>query len=153
MLVIASDHGGLELKQAIFDYLQRRGIEVQDLGTNGDASVDYPDFGEKVATLVSCGEAQRGILICGTGIGMSIVANKFPGVRAALVTDEFTARMAKEHNNANVLVMGGRVLDVGQALEMVETWLDTKFEAGRHQRRLDKIAQLEKRLRGESSPE
>ncbi|ORJ63568.1 ribose 5-phosphate isomerase B [Geothermobacter hydrogeniphilus] len=153
MFVIASDHGGLELKQAIFDYLQQRGIEVQDLGTNGDASVDYPDFGEKVAARVSCGEAQSGILICGTGIGMSIVANKFPGVRAALVTDNFTARMAKEHNNANVLVMGGRVLDVGQALEMVETWLDTEFEAGRHQRRLDKIAQLEKRLRGESSPE
>ncbi len=150
MFVIASDHGGLELKEAILEYLQQRQIEVRDLGTNDNESVDYPDFGEKVAGMVSRGEGQKGILICGTGIGMSIVANKFPGVRAALVTDEFTARMSKEHNNANVLVMGGRVLTVEQARKMVEVWLDTEFEAGRHQRRLDKISHLESSLHAAS---
>lgn len=147
MFVIASDHGGLELKDAIIEYLKQRQLDLQDLGTNDKSSVDYPDFGEKVAGMVSRGEAQKGILICGTGIGMSIVANKFPGVRAALVTDEFTARMSKEHNNANILVMGGRVLSQDQALKMVGIWLDTEFEAGRHQIRLDKIARLETALR------
>jgi ribose 5-phosphate isomerase B len=120
---------------------------VQDLGTlNGD-SVDYPDFGEKVARAVSRGEAEKGILICGTGIGMSIVANKFPRVRAALITDEFTARMSKEHNNANIVVMGGRVLTPEQASRMIGVWLDAVFEGGRHQRRLDKIAQIEEEIR------
>ncbi|TYP00256.1 ribose-5-phosphate isomerase [Geothermobacter ehrlichii] len=146
MIVIGSDHGGLELKNAIADYLRERDIEVLDLGTTNGNSVDYPDFGEKVAGMVSSGEAEKGILVCGTGIGMSIVANKFPGVRAALVTDEFMAQMAKEHNNANVLVMGGRVLSADRATVMVGIWLDAKFEAGRHQRRLDKIAELEKKL-------
>lgn len=146
MFVIASDHGGLEMKNAIRDYLSERDLAVLDLGPQSDSSVDYPDFGEKVAGMVSRGEAEKGILICGTGIGMSIVANKFPGVRAALVTDEFTAKMSKEHNNANILVMGGRVLGLDQATVMVSIWLDTTFEAGRHQLRLDKISQLEKSL-------
>ncbi|MDH3454771.1 MAG: ribose 5-phosphate isomerase B, partial [Desulfuromonadales bacterium] len=106
-------------------------------------SVDYPDFAEKVAGAVSRGEAALGILVCGTGIGMSIVANKFPGVRAALATDEFMAQMAKEHNNANILVLGGRVLSVPLATKMVNVWLDTVYEGGRHQLRLDKIAKLE----------
>ena len=110
MFIIASDHGGLELKAAVCEALRGRSITVRDLGTLNADSVDYPDFGEKVARAVARGEAEKGILICGTGIGMSIVANKFPGVRAALVTDEFTARMSKEHNNANIIVMGGRVL-------------------------------------------
>lgn len=146
MLIIASDHGGLELKQALKEFLQKRQIDFRDLGTNGSESVDYPDFGESVASAVSRGEASGGILICGTGIGMSIVANKFPGVRAALAHDEFTARMAKEHNNANILVLGGRVQTPEQGIKMVEAWLDSNFEGGRHQRRLDKIAELERAI-------
>lgn len=147
MFVIACDHGGIELKDAISSYLSERGIVVKDLGTVSPESVDYPDFGEKVARSVSTGEADQGILVCGTGIGMSIVANKFPGVRAALVTDDFTAQMSREHNDANVLVMGGRVLTPEQACKMVGIWLDTPFEGGRHQRRLDKIAEIEDQLR------
>jgi ribose 5-phosphate isomerase B len=147
MYIIASDHGGLELKEAVKAFLAARGIEVRDLGTMNGDSVDYPDFGDKVARAVSRGEAEKGILICGTGIGMSIVANKFPGVRAALVTDEFTARMSKEHNNANIIVMGGRVLTPEEAGRMVGVWLDASFEGGRHQRRLDKIAQIEEDIR------
>ncbi|MDW7645729.1 MAG: ribose 5-phosphate isomerase B [Desulfuromonadales bacterium] len=146
MLIIASDHGGLELKEALKNYLQDKQVDVRDLGTNGSESVDYPDFGEKVARSVSLGEADAGILICGTGIGMSIVANKFPGVRAALAHDEFTARMAKEHNNANILVLGGRIQTSDQGIEMVAAWLDSEFEGGRHQRRLDKIAELERAI-------
>jgi len=147
MLVIASDHGGLELKDAIKTALMSRGLKVEDLGTISPDSVDYPDFGEKVAHAVSKGEAEQGILICGTGIGMSIVANKFPGVRAALVNDEFTAQMSREHNDANILVMGGRILSSEQACKLVDIWLDTSYEGGRHQRRLDKIAEIEKQLR------
>jgi len=146
MILIASDHGGIELKATLRDALLQRGLEVRDLGTDNHDSVDYPDFGEKVASAISRGSADKGILICGTGIGMSIVANKYPRVRAALVTDEFMAQMAKEHNNANILVLGGRVLSSEAALKMVALWLDTPFEAGRHQRRLDKIASLEQQL-------
>ncbi|RQW83282.1 MAG: ribose 5-phosphate isomerase B [Geobacter sp.] len=147
MIVIGSDHGGFELKEAIKSLLQTRSIAVEDLGTkNGNDSVDYPDFGESVARKVSTGEAEKGILVCGTGIGMSIVANKFPGVRAALAADIYMAKMAKLHNNANILVLGGRVLDEDEAREMVATWLDTSFEGGRHQSRLDKISALETEL-------
>ncbi|MHB8120926.1 MAG: ribose 5-phosphate isomerase B [Desulfuromonadaceae bacterium] len=145
MIIIGSDHGGLALKTALASYLNRRGYEVADAGTNGDASVDYPDFGQKVAEAVIAGEAELGILICGTGIGMSITANKIPGIRAALVTDVFMARMAKEHNNANVLVLGGRVLDEQKACDLVGAWLDATFEGGRHQGRLDKITVLEQK--------
>jgi ribose 5-phosphate isomerase B len=147
MFIIASDHGGLELKDAIKSFLGTRNIEVRDLGTMSGDSVDYPDFAEKLAVAVTRGEAEKGILICGTGIGMSIAANKFPGIRAALITDEFTARMSKEHNNANVIVMGGRVLKPEQACAMVKTWLETAFEGGRHQNRLDKISQIEQKIR------
>jgi ribose 5-phosphate isomerase B len=143
MIVIGSDHGGLNLKSALNSYLTRRGFEVTDAGTNSDASVDYPDFGQKVAEIVIAGQAELGILICGTGIGMSIAANKIPGIRAALVTDVFMARMAKEHNNANILVLGGRVLDEQKACDLVGAWLDASFEGGRHQSRLDKITSLE----------
>jgi len=143
MVVIGSDHGGLELKSVLCEALRQRGLEIADLGTDNGDSVDYPDFAEKVAGAVSRGEAERGILICGTGIGMSIVANKFPGVRAALVTDDYMARMAKEHNNANVLVLGGRVLEAMTACRIVGVWLDAVYEGGRHQQRLDKIAKLE----------
>ncbi|MBV5338574.1 MAG: ribose 5-phosphate isomerase B [Deltaproteobacteria bacterium] len=145
MIIIGSDHGGLNLKTALISYLKRRNIEVTDAGTNGDASVDYPDFGRNVAETVAAGRAELGILICGTGIGMSITANKIPGIRAALVTDVFMARMAKEHNNANVLVLGGRVLDEQKACDLVGAWLESTFEAGRHQGRLDKITALEQK--------
>ena len=147
MIVIGSDHGGLNLKTAVSSYLQRRGCTVSDAGTNNDASVDYPDFGLKVAEMVVAGTAELGVLICGTGIGMSIVANKVPGVRAALVTDVFMARMAREHNDANILVLGGRVLDEQKACDLVGAWLDATFEGGRHQGRLDKITEIEKKYR------
>ena len=146
MILLGSDHGGLELKNEIKSLLTEKGIPCEDLGTSNGDSVDYPDFGERVARRVSNGSAEKGILVCGTGIGMSIVANKFPGVRAALATDVFMATMAKEHNNANILVLGGRVLETATAREMVSAWLDTEFAGGRHQGRLDKIATLEREL-------
>ncbi|OQY25259.1 MAG: ribose 5-phosphate isomerase B [Desulfobacteraceae bacterium 4572_35.2] len=141
-MLIASDHGGLELKQIIVKFLLSRGIEVNDLGVHADDSVDYPDYAALVATPISNGDETEGILVCGTGIGMSIAANKFSGVRAALVHDEFTAQMAREHNNANILVLGGRVLKPELACRMVEVWLNSQFEGGRHQNRLNKIIQL-----------
>lgn len=147
MIFIGSDHGGLEMKEELVKVLASRNQPVKDCGTTNDESVDYPDFAEKVAGAVSRGEAELGILVCGTGIGMSIVANKFPGVRAALATDEFMAQMAKEHNNANILVLGGRVLSVELATKMVNVWLDTAYEGGRHQLRLDKISQVEAAVR------
>lgn len=147
MIAVGSDHGGLALKEAVKSALAARGLEVDDYGTDNGDSVDYPDFAEKVAGAVSRGDIQLGILVCGTGIGMSIVANKYPGVRAALVTDVFMAQMAKEHNNANILVLGGRVLNEDMAVKMVNVWLDTVYEAGRHQRRLDKISRLEEDVR------
>jgi ribose 5-phosphate isomerase B len=146
-LAIGSDHGGLELKSVLIESLHQRGLEVIDFGTDNGESVDYPDFAEKVAGAVSRDEVSCGVLICGTGIGMSIVANKFPGVRAALVTDEYMARMAREHNNANVLVLGGRVLEAMTASRIVGVWLDAEYVGGRHQRRLDKIAQIEADVR------
>ena len=146
MIALGSDHGGFELKESLKELLKGRGVDVVDCGTDNGNSVDYPDFGEKVARKVSSGEVEKGILICGTGIGMSIVANKYPGVRAALVTDPFMAQMAKEHNNANILVLGGRVLDTDSARKMVSIWLDATFEGGRHQGRLDKITALEQEL-------
>ena len=147
-IAIASDHTGRELKEDIKVFLKELGFDnVVDMGSNGNESVDYPDYGIPVAEKVSRGELEQGILICGTGIGMSIVANKFPNVRAALVNDVYSARMAKEHNNANILVIGGRIAGKGLAREMVKTWLGTKFEGGRHQRRLDKIREIEKGMK------
>ena len=151
MILLGSDHGGLELKNEIKSLLTEKGIPCEDLGTSNGDSVDYPDFGERVARRVSNGSAEKGILVCGTGIGMSIVANKFPGVRAALATDVFMATMAKEHNNANILVLGGRVLESAKAREMVAAWLETEFAGGRHQSRLDKIAALERELKLQGS--
>ncbi|MFZ3208854.1 MAG: ribose 5-phosphate isomerase B [Geobacteraceae bacterium] len=146
MIALGSDHGGLGLKEAVKKLLLDRGVEIEDCGTYNCDSVDYPDFGEKVARKVSAGKADYGILLCGTGIGMSIVANKFPRVRAALVTDPFMARMAREHNDANILVLGGRVLEGNRVQEIVTAWLDAVFEGGRHKGRLDKIALLEREL-------
>lgn len=138
-IAVASDHAGRELKDQISELLTERGLSVLDLGTDSDDSVDYPDFGIALSEKVSSGEIERGILVCGTGIGMSMVANKFKNVRAALVGDIFSARMSREHNDSNVLVIGGRVTGKDLALEITRVWLDTEFEGGRHQRRLDKI--------------
>lgn len=145
MIAIGSDHGGYELKEAIKGYLDSEKIPYRDLGTYSLDSVDYSDFGVLVAKTVASGECDLGIIVCGTGIGISIAANKVPGIRAALCTDTYMARMAKEHNNANVLALGGRVLGVGSALEIVKTFIQTPFSnESRHQRRIDKIHDIEK---------
>lgn len=143
-IILGCDHGGLEMKEAIHGMLKTLDMDATDVGTINEDSVDYPDFAAKVAGAVSSGEADRGIAVCGTGIGMSIVANKYPGVRAALCHDSYTARMSRLHNDANVLVLGGRVIGREVALEILKVWLATPFEGGRHQRRLDKIADIEK---------
>jgi ribose 5-phosphate isomerase B len=144
-LAIASDHAGREVKDDIIEFLKGLGYEVVDMGVNSDSSVDYPDYGSPVAEKVSGGMIERAILLCGTGIGMSILANKYRGVRAALVSDVYSARMAKEHNDANILVIGGRVVGKGLARELVKEWLEAKFIGGRHQRRLDKIKDIEEK--------
>ena len=141
---LACDHGGFELKEDLKAFLRSVGMEPIDMGTFSEDSVDYPDFGILLAEKISRGELKKGILICGTGIGMSIVANKFRGVRAALANDLFSSRFSREHTDANVLVMGGRVVGRELAKEIVRVWLDTPFAGGRHQRRLDKIEMLEK---------
>ncbi len=144
-IAIGSDHGGFELKQSLIPFLQGRDIDVADAGTYATDSVDYPEFAEAVALLVVHGEADAGIVICGTGIGISIAANKVPGIRAALVTTPQMAELAKQHNNANILALGGRILSVETAEACVTAWLDASYEGDRHQRRLDKIAAIEKK--------
>lgn len=145
-IALASDHGGYELKEDIKEYLAQEGYQVQDLGPASQESVDYPLFGSKIAELVSRGKVERGVLICGTGIGMTIVANKYPNVCAALCHDQYTAFMSRRHNDANILVLGGRILGKGLAREVVKIWLETEFEGGRHSRRLEQIKDLEQRL-------
>jgi ribose 5-phosphate isomerase B len=144
---ISSDHAGKELKQLIVDLVRMTDNEVIDYGVAVDSaqSVDYPDYAAILAQDVSGGKVDLGIAICGTGIGMSITANKFPGVRAAVVWDEFSTRMARAHNNANVLCLGARTLNHHRACELVKIWLATKFEGGRHQMRLDKVREIEKK--------
>ena len=146
MIAIGCDHGGVELKDFLVGYLRAQGAEVRDCGTQGPDSVDYPDYGREVSQRVSSGAAARGVLICTSGIGMSIVANKFPGVRAALVLDLDAARTSREHNDANILVLSGAKTEKNLAQQIVATWLATPFAAGRHQRRVDKIAQVEQDL-------
>lgn len=136
-ILLASDHGAVDLKNIVAEHLRSRGLSVEDLGTHGRESVDYTVYGMRVARAVSEGRAERGILLCGTGLGMSMVANRFPHVRAALCNDLFSAGMSRRHNNANVLVLGGRVLGDVLACAIVDAWLDTPFEGGRHQVRLD----------------
>lgn len=136
-IVIGCDHAAYELKEKLKAYLLRREESVEDVGPHSDASVDYPDYGKKVAERVSSGRHSRGILLCGTGLGMSMVANRFPGVRAALCHDLFGAIMSRKHNDANILVLGGRVTGDTLAEEIVKVWLETPFEGGRHQNRLD----------------
>jgi ribose 5-phosphate isomerase B len=142
-IIIGCDHAAFTLKEIIKRHLQDRRIAVEDVGSHSETSVDYPDFGIRVASAVSSGKFDRGILLCGTGIGMSMVANKFPHVRAALCNDLFSAIMSRRHNNANILALGGRVIGDVLALEIVSAWLDTPFERGRHQRRLDKFDRIE----------
>jgi len=143
-IALGADHGGFHLKNRIREVLESLGHEVKDFGCNDTASVDYPDYAEKVARGVSEGTYDRGILICGTGIGMSISANKFPHVRAALCHNIFTARLSREHNDANILTMGERVIGSGLALEMAKVWVETEFEGGRHARRVGKICDFER---------
>lgn len=143
MYAIGSDHGGYALKQEIMKHLKERGIEYRDYGTFSTDSCDYPDYGEAVGRAVASGECERGIVVCGTGIGISIAANKVHGVRCALCGDCFSAQMAREHNDANVLALGARVLGPGLALKIVDTFLDAEFQGGRHARRVAKITALE----------
>ena len=144
-IAVGSDHGGVELKDCLLALLRAKGLAVEDCGTRSAESVDYPDFA--VSLRVSRGDAQRGVLICTSGIGMSITANKFPRVRAALVHDLEGARSSREHNDANILVLSGAKLNKSLAEEIMEIWLETPFAGGRHQRRLDKIAAIEEELR------
>lgn len=146
MIALGSDHGGVELKDELVEYLRCLGAEVRDFGTHGPESVDYPDFAGEVSRCVSEGKAERGVLVCTSGIGMSIVANKFPGVRAALVNDLEGARSSREHNDANILVLSGAKTDAGLARSILQIWLETPFGGGRHQRRVDKIRQTENEL-------
>ena len=143
-IAIGSDHAGFSLKESIRKYLEKTGYLVDDQGTGSENSVDYPDFGKAVAERVASKQADLGIAVCGSGIGISIAANKVPGIRAALAHDVVTAQLAREHNDANVLALGARIVTPAAALEMVQTFLNTPFAGGRHQRRLDKIAAIEK---------
>ncbi|MBM7557022.1 ribose 5-phosphate isomerase B [Halanaerobacter jeridensis] len=138
-VAIASDHGGYDLKEEVIDLLEELDVDYKDFGTDSTESVDYPDYATPVAEAVAEGEYDKGILICGTGIGMSIAANKVPGIRAALCHDVFSARATRQHNDSNVLTMGSRVIGSELAREIVSTWLDADFDGGRHQRRIDKI--------------
>lgn len=136
-IAIGCDHGGIDLKNVIVPLLQEMGHEVDDQGCFATESVDYPEFAKSVCSLVQAGRCDRGILVCGTGIGMSMVANRFDGIRAALCHELYTARMSREHNDANVLCLGARVIGPGLAEETVRTWVSTEFAGGRHQRRID----------------
>lgn len=136
-IVIGCDHAAFALKERLKQHLRENGYDVIDVGVKDKQSVDYPDFGNAVASRVSSGAVERGILLCGTGLGMSMVANRHPHVRAALCNDLFSALMSRRHNNANILVLGGRVVGDVLALEILQTWLKTEFEGGRHQKRLD----------------
>lgn len=143
VLALACDHGGYELKEAAKKHLEERGIEFIDFGCNGE-SVNYPDYAHKLCESIQKGECYRGILFCGTGIGMSMAANKHAGIRAAVCSDTFSARMTRMHNDANVLCLGGRVVGFGLGLDMIDLFIDTEFEGGRHQTRVDMLTALEK---------
>jgi ribose 5-phosphate isomerase B len=145
-IIIGSDHAGFALKETVKSYLSSAGYRVFDAGTHREESVDYPDYGVLAAERVSSGEFEKGILICGSGVGMAIVANKFPGIRAAVCLDEETAGLSRQHNDSNILVLAGRKTEPAAAERIVKTWLETPFEGGRHQKRLDKIRQIEQQL-------
>ena len=143
LIGIASDHGGFDLKANIILFLSELGYELSDMGPENSNSVDYPDYGLKIAQAITKNKISRGIVICGTGIGMSIVVNRFPDIRGALCSDVYTAKLCREHNDSNILIMGGRVVGHGLAREIVKVWLSTPFDGGRHQKRLDKISQFD----------
>ncbi len=145
MIAIGCDHGGFALKQEIIKYLEEQQIPYQDFGTYSEESCDYPEYAEKVARSITSGEAEKGILICGTGIGISIAANKIHGIRAALCHDYFSAKYTRLHNDANIIAMGGRVIGPGLAVELVDVFLHTEFEGGRHARRVEKMMALEEK--------
>jgi ribose 5-phosphate isomerase B len=151
-LVVGSDHAGFELKAAVVEHLRAAGHEVSDLGTHGPASVDYPDFGAAVGRAVVAGQAERGIALCGSGIGIAIAANKVPGVRAATVHDVTSARLARQHNDANVACLGQRLVGIQVALDAVDAFVAAGFDGGRHQGRVDKIADLDRPPAGTPVP-
>ncbi|CDI48365.1 ribose 5-phosphate isomerase B [Clostridium tetani] len=142
-IALGSDHAGLKLKKEIIKHLEGKDIELKDFGTDAEESCDYPDYAKEVANQVADKNYDLGILICGTGIGISIAANKVPGIRAALCSDTFSAHSCREHNNANILALGERVVGLGLALDIVDTFLSSEFQGGRHQKRLDKISDIE----------
>jgi len=142
-IVLACDHGGFQLKEAVKEHLIDNGYDITDIGVYNTESVDYPDFGKNAAEMVAKGEMDKGIIFCGTGIGISIAANKVKGIRCALCTNEFMAKMSRRHNNANMLALGERVLGKGVALDIVDAWLTTEFEGGRHENRVNKIMDIE----------
>ena len=142
-IAIGCDHGGLEHKNAIAEHLKERGFEVEDFGIYEYASVDYPDIAVKVCDSITSGENELGILVCGTGIGMSLAANKVKGIRAAACSEHFSAKYTRLHNNSNILCLGGRVIGVGTAIELTDLFVDTEFEGGRPQNRIDKITAIE----------
>nr|WP_312576521.1 ribose 5-phosphate isomerase B [Sedimentibacter sp.] len=142
-VVVASDHGGFELKEIVKEHLEKSGYAVTDIGTYNTDSVDYPDYGERAGEMVASKNVDRGIVICGTGIGISLAANKVSGIRCALCTDEYMAIMSRKHNNANMLALGNRVIGSGLALSIVDAWMTTDFEGGRHGVRVDKLMKIE----------
>lgn len=152
-IALGCDHAAYQLKNAVKEHIEAAGHEVHDFGTFDESSVDYPDYAFFVGKAVVNGEAERGILLCGTGIGIGIAANKIPGVRAALCHDLFSAEACRQHNNANILTMGARVIDTELALKIVDVWLTTEFEGGRHQRRIDKISNIEDTMAVERAEE
>lgn len=146
-IAIGSDHAGFSVKEAIKNYLESAGYSVDDQGTRSEDSVDYPDFGKAVGERVAAKHDELGIVVCGSGIGISIAANKVPGIRAALAHNVLTAQLAREHNDANILALGARIVTPAAAIEMVQAFLNTPYAGGRHQRRLDKITQIEREIR------
>ncbi|HHY34645.1 MAG TPA: ribose 5-phosphate isomerase B [Firmicutes bacterium] len=147
-IAIAADHAGFRLKEKIKEYLVSAGYQLEDFGTSGEDPVDYPDFGLSAALAVMNGSCDLGILVCGTGLGMAIAANKIPGIRAVTCNDTFSARSSREHNDANVLCLGARVIGEGLALDIVKVWLNSSFQGGRHERRVNKIREIEGRYFG-----
>ena len=143
MIAIGCDHGGFELKEAIVNYLKEKNLEFKDFGIYENVSVNYPEIGVKVARAIASGECERGILCCGTGIGISLAANKVKGIRAAVLSDEFSCEFTRRHNDANILALGGRVVSIEKGLKLVDIFLNTPFEGGRHQQRIDMITAIE----------
>lgn len=150
-IALAADHAGFALKEKTREYLRSKGLDVEDYGPANSEHVDYPDFAEKVAAQVAAKQADYGVLVCGTGIGMMIAANKVPGIRAAAANDTVSARLAREHNNANILTMGGRMIDEASMRQIVDTWLSTPFAGGHHERRVEKIDAIDQRYHLEKS--